>query len=342
MSTIDADTHVIETERTWDYLDGADAKFRPMLVAPTAPDAPDQDFWVIDGHLFPGRKSNIGLDIPAESREMADIQGRLRHMDALGVDRQVLYPTIFIFPLTSRPDVDVALCRSYNRWLADISAQAHGRLPWVVVVPWLDIPTAIEELRFARQHGACGVFMRGLEGDRRPIDPYFFPVYEEAERLDLPICFHAAAGNTTLYELFMEEAGFAKFKFPVVAAFHSLIVSEVPRLFPRLRFGFFEVRSQWVPYMLVDLAGRLKKKGRALPEDVMREYRLFVACQTDDDLPYVVKYAGEDNLLIGSDYGHADTATELEALRLLQDDGQAEPRIIGKILDDNARVFYGL
>lgn len=62
----------------------------------------------------------------------------------------------------------------------------------------------------------------------------------------------------------------------------------------------------------------------------------------DDDLPYVLQYAGEDNLVIGSDYGHADTSSELEPLRHLKQEGKVPPRVVDKILDDNARALYGL
>ncbi|MBI2991762.1 MAG: amidohydrolase family protein, partial [Deltaproteobacteria bacterium] len=57
---------------------------------------------------------------------------------------------------------------------------------------------------------------------------------------------------------------------------------------------------------------------------------------------YVLNYAGEDNLVIGSDYGHADTASELEALRNLKRQGEVSPGVINKILDDNPRALYGL
>jgi predicted TIM-barrel fold metal-dependent hydrolase len=56
----------------------------------------------------------------------------------------------------------------------------------------------------------------------------------------------------------------------------------------------------------------------------------------------VLKYAGEDNIVIGSDYGHNDTSSEIEALRLLKKNGEVEPKIIDKILYDNARALYGL
>jgi predicted TIM-barrel fold metal-dependent hydrolase len=74
----------------------------------------------------------------------------------------------------------------------------------------------------------------------------------------------------------------------------------------------------------------------------MQEYRLYVACQTDDDLPYVLKYTGEDHLVIGSDYGHQDHTSELDALRNLKELDEVDGRVIDKILDDNARALYGL
>jgi len=75
---------------------------------------------------------------------------------------------------------------------------------------------------------------------------------------------------------------------------------------------------------------------------VMRNGQLFVACQTDDDLPYVLKYSGEDSLMIGSDYGHADNASELLALQRLKEKGEIDPKVIDKILFANPARFYGL
>ena len=34
MPTIDSDAHVVESERTWDYIDKADQKYRPLIVKP--------------------------------------------------------------------------------------------------------------------------------------------------------------------------------------------------------------------------------------------------------------------------------------------------------------------
>jgi predicted TIM-barrel fold metal-dependent hydrolase len=341
MPVIDADAHVIENEHTWDYMTAAEREFRPQVVMAPGPAGTDIEWWIVDGHRR-GKQTNIGLDTPEASREMHNVALRLQHMDELGVDVQVLYPSIFLSPLTSRPEVELALCRSYNRWLADIWAHGQGRLRWAAVLPLLTMDAALAELDWARERGACAVFIRGLEGERRLTDPYFFPLYERASDLDVPVCVHSATGNFAQFELYEGDSGFARFKLPNVAAFHALLFHRIPSQFPRLRFGFIEIAAQWVPYALTDLARRLERRGDPLPPNPLGANRIWVACQTDDDLPYVLQYAGEDNLVIGSDYGHADTATEIEALRRLKENAAISPRAIDKILDDNARALYGL
>ncbi|MFQ5538988.1 MAG: amidohydrolase family protein [Candidatus Binatia bacterium] len=339
MPTIDADTHVLETPRTWDYMDESEHEMRPQIVTPARGDELGTEFWLIDGRLHP-KSLNVGKDTPKASREMQDVEARIRHMDELEVDVQVLYPTVFLRPLTRRPEVELALCKSYNRWLADIWRKGGNRLRWIAVLPLLSIEKAIEELRVAAENGACGLFIRGVEEERRISDPYFFPLYEEASRMDLPVCVHSATGSFALHDFFARECGFSKFKLAVVGAFHSIIFEDIPEIFPKLRFAFVEVSSQWVPYVIHDLSLRFRRQERPLKKDLLRESRIYVACQTDDDLGYILQYAGEDNLIIGSDYGHADTSTEIEALRKLKQDGKVSPTAITKILDQNARILY--
>lgn len=74
----------------------------------------------------------------------------------------------------------------------------------------------------------------------------------------------------------------------------------------------------------------------------MRRDRFYVACQTDDDIPYVLQYAGEDNLLMGTDYGHSDTSSELEALQRLKQMPGVSRDAASKMLDANPRALYGL
>jgi predicted TIM-barrel fold metal-dependent hydrolase len=339
MLMIDADAHVIENDATWDTMLEKERRFRPELVKIGTGDNTG-DYLAIDGRLIPW--TNVGRDVPKGSREMTDLPARIAHMDEIGVDLQVIYPTIFIFPLSRRPEADLAICRSYNRWMAEVIKKAPDRFRWVMAPPLLNMDKIGEELKFAKNNGACGVFLRGLEADRSLSDPYFFALYEQASLLDLPICVHSANGSFIAYELFVDDPGFCKFKLAVVGAFHSLVFFGIPQRFPKLKIGIIEVGAQWLPYASRDLARRYARRGRNLGKDILGSNRIYVTCQNDDDIPYIVDCAGADNLLIGTDYGHSDNASELLALKALRDKGGIDAEAAGKILYDNPKRFYGL
>ena len=108
MKVIDADAHVIENESTWDYMLESEKAFRPKIVgAANGKDA--FDYWMIDGRVIP--RNNVGRDLPVESREMSDLSARIKHMDELGIDVQVIYPTFFITPVSRRP-TSISPCRA--------------------------------------------------------------------------------------------------------------------------------------------------------------------------------------------------------------------------------------
>jgi uncharacterized protein len=356
MPAIDADAHVVESEHTWDYMDAADQRYRPRLVGGEGESG--RQHWMVEGKIrglarnvltarqFAEVSARAGrlMDTPQETREMENVEARVRHMDELGIDIQVLHPTIFIERVADTPEAEIPICRSYNRWLADIHAQGGGRLRWSCVPPLLDRDAAIEEIRFSKEHGSCAVFIRGVEGGRLITDPYFFPIFEEAERLNMAIAIHVANGNPELIDLVSRynTGGFWPFRLTVVGAFHAIVMSDIPERFPGLRFGFIEAAAQWVPYVLSDLNRRLAARGRTLPENALRDFRLYVTCQTDDDVPYILSRAGEDNIVIGTDYGHSDQSTEIEALRNLGSSGGITPEQYQKIVWDNPKALYGL
>ena len=174
MATIDADAHVVENEKTWSYVDDSVRDSMPVLVSLPG-GTRNALMWALDGRLAAtGPVSQT--DAIKEDRELDDVAARVRHMDELSTDIQVIYPTIFLRPLTNKPELEVLLARSYNRWLAERCQQASDRLRWAVVPPTRTIDAAIEELRFGAEHGACAVFWRGIEGDKLPGNAYFNPI----------------------------------------------------------------------------------------------------------------------------------------------------------------------
>jgi len=334
MRVIDADAHVIENESTWDYMLESERQFKPKVVAATSAKDPF-DYWLVDGRIIP--RSNVGRDLPVTAREMSDLGERIKHMDELGIDCQVIYPTFFITPISRRPDIDLAVARSYNRWMANIVRKEPDRFGWVLVPPLQSTEHLAEELKYGKENGACGIYLRGLEVERMLSDPYFYSLYEQASALDLPICIHSANGAFTTYDFFSDDPGFSKFKLAVIGAFHALVFHGIPQRFPKLRIGIIEVSAQWISYAVHDLRRRFARRAKPFPKNVLQENRVYVTCQTDDDLEDVLKYSGGDNLVIGTDYGHADNAAEIEALRKLRNEGRLPGRVIDKILDHTRR-----
>jgi uncharacterized protein len=356
LSIIDADAHVIETERTWDYLAPSEQKFCPKLYSAAAD--PNRQYWVIDDKIAGFRFVTLGerelhefaqragrnFETPQAARELDDVELRLKHMDELGIDVQVLHNTFWIEQVTTRPEAEAALCRSWNRWLADTAKKSHGRLFYSCVVPAMNIDEAITEIKFAKENGAAAVCMRPLEGERHLSDPYFYPIYQLASDLDLSIAVHIANGNPENADLYrLAPAGrFAQFRVPTVTACFDVIMSELHETFPKLRWGFIEASAQWVPWIYREAAIRYRAAGRAFPKNVFEEYNIFVTCQVNDDVPYIVRCCGEDRLVIGTDYGHTDPSSAVTALNEFQCMEGLDQMVKEKILSHNAKALYGL
>jgi hypothetical protein len=109
-------------------------------------------------------------DIAIASREVANVEARVKDMDRLGVSVQVIYPTLFLVYITDDPELDTALAKAYNSWLGDACAKSNGRLKFVAVLPLRSIPESLKEMkRLAISAG--GIFRH--RGGQDPIIPIF-------------------------------------------------------------------------------------------------------------------------------------------------------------------------
>src|SRR5438552_5693582 len=249
---IDADTHIAESAAMWELIDKEMYPRRPIYfsIPNDSLYGPRNGFWLIDANIFPRPNGKGGFrlitpsqtewessrtDLQIACREMTDIKARLADMDRLGIEQQVVYPTLFLIYLTDDVELEIALCRAYNRFLAQACDQSGGRMHWNAVLPLRCIPESVVELRRAKESGAVGVFFRGMEGERVPDDPYFFPLYREAEALDMSICIHTGAGCPALAEMHSIErsASFAQSRVLPPIAFRNLVANKVPHQFPK-------------------------------------------------------------------------------------------------------------
>ena len=51
-------------------------------------------------------------------------------------------------------------------------------------------------MRWAKEHGAVAIFARPCEESRIVTDETFYPVYEEAQNLDMSMAVHIANGKS--------------------------------------------------------------------------------------------------------------------------------------------------
>ena len=125
------------------------------------------------------------------SPEFSDIEAKLRHMDAVGIDVSVLSlaPTLFFYWLEAAVAAD--FCRRANDSLARFVAQSEGRLHGMAVVPLQDPAAAAAELwRAVVTLGLRGALIGTTVGDVPLDDERFAPFFAAAAKMRVPVMLH--------------------------------------------------------------------------------------------------------------------------------------------------------
>lgn len=173
---IDADGHVTDQDsKLKEYLE---APYRNRRVA-----------------IYPSDNWDRSLGGTLGTRA-TDAKSWLDALDGAEVTTSVLYPTSGLgFGWIREPDFAVALARAYNNFISEEFQKASPRLKGVALVPLQDVPEGVKELRRAVQElGLVGVMLPAI-GLRKPLGhPDYWPIYEEAEKLDVMVGVHATSG----------------------------------------------------------------------------------------------------------------------------------------------------
>ncbi len=358
MGFVDADAHGLETEnRTWQYFDPAERHYAPPAEGPWRfeqhvrdPELPAEDRELSQRTMQFERELEFNRKFyPTGTRNLSNIPARLQHMNEMSVDAQVCFSNFWLTDPVGDPTREAALIRSWNRWAAEGTRPSGGRIRWLAHVPWRIEHRAYEEMEFAAKNGAAGIEITGYKYDIASGNPFWWPMYERAQDLNLPIAFHIGGARKD-FAPFPEDA-FYRTLSRVMAAFNSLLVFDVPKKFPKLRFAFVEAGSSWVNWAVqsrwrseggrgaVRTTDDWRKRGRDYLEETNN---MYVSCFMDDDINGVAEIIGEDRLMLGTDYTHLDFGSDPDALRIMsrREDISIERR--RKLLDVNPRKCYGI
>lgn len=356
MRVIDADGHVEESAAIFERLEPEFYPRRPLALGFGTDTVyrSSNAIWLIDGKAYPKlagkgavtfvtptlmesakRKS---ASIPAQ--ELTDVEARLRDLDRAGIQQQVIFPTLFLTTTTDDVELEAALFRAYNTFMADACAPSGDRLKFAALVPIRNVPESIRELKRARDLGAVAVMLLGVAWDTSLGDRKMWPFYEAAAERETPVCIHFGWGCPAITDAFSPGFSFNSAVLPVLMGARSILSSEVLENFPRLKVAFLETGAFWLPWMLHQIG-----RGRSALQDpahYFREGRAFIACEADEDINYLVGCIGEEALVVASDYPHSDPSHQdsLEATMMGRED--LPLRVREKILSSNPQRLYGL
>ena len=106
------------------------------------------------------------------------------------VDVQVLSYTNPV-PDTVPSEEAVKICREANDILADMVKKHPDRFAAFATLPMADSTEAAKELeRCVKEYGFVGALITGTYQGKFYDDPMFFPIFEKAAELDVPISWH--------------------------------------------------------------------------------------------------------------------------------------------------------
>lgn len=258
--------------------------------------------------------------------------------------------TGYFFPAMMKTQFEfaTALASAYNDFMIDKWLEKDDRFLGSIQIAPQDPQAAAREIDRIGSHPRIIQVMLSIDSKAYG-DPYYFPIYEAAQRHDLRIAFHHSTiaysglgiGRTSI-ERHMNIPQ------PVMAELSSIICNGVFDKFPDLKFVFLEGGFTWVPFMIWR-ADREYKSLRAeipwvkeLPSKYIRERVKFSTQPTEDitadQWMKVMELMGSDEMLIFStDYPHYDFDSPTLALP-----AGLPKDIKAKILYENAEDFYGL
>jgi predicted TIM-barrel fold metal-dependent hydrolase len=310
-----------------------------------------------------------------------DFDRRRCDLESQGVVAEVLFPNGVPFQASVFDDSGQAASPEltrigkmiYNRWLADVCSQSHGRVSGQAAIVFDDVDQAVKDVHWAREHGLGGIMMPPLNpGGTFFFDPALDPIWAAIQEAGLPISQHGGAGVPTysppgmaaILTLAYEHAFFSG------RSLWQLIVGGVFDRFPDLKLVFVETEVHWIAPALRNLDMKVSmgddwtafaafmKRERAfsrLPSEYwtsncyagispFHPNQLAIETLGSGYEPAPGEFTiGSDRAMFGVDYPHFETvhpATMERVAQLLEPDTVSEEDA-RRILFDNAAEVYG-
>lgn len=315
--------------------------------------------------VFPGTgwdPSDYDRSGPAEW----DLESHVKAMDQERIDVSVLSPTqgllVSQIPKQGLPTgyraqirdrgLAAAYCRGYNNYLAEICRQSP-RVKGVGLVPFQDVSAAVSEVKRAvTELRLVGIVASSLGLSEHLGSPTFWPIYEEIQRLNVPLLVHNLSYQVPPWYrypdtfLFQHTVGGSV---ETLHAFTALMYGGIPEKFSDLRITFLNIGVGWIPYMMERMDSDFKQGGAEQapllmdqPSEYMKRGNWYYTTNgSERTLPFVLDWVGQDVIIFGSSYPDADSPFP-KAVSALQQRKDVSQEAKKKILGENAERLFGL
>ena len=374
----DADAHGSINPRMWENLPEQYRARRPRPATIHDGDGLGNfnAGWLIEGSLEPhalgpgAQQANTPRNVLAEfgaaterehcsigSMTLNDPQARLRDMDRMGLDAQMLFPSTLYAHMTADPGFEAALFRAYNRYLGAQCQEAPKRLKWSGLLPLRDQRQAFEALEEMQRLGARAAVVFGTAGERMLSDPSFLPIWDEFARAQLPLCVHMGMSYPPLAQLGQSiyDGHVIGMSLPAQLAFMAIVGHRMLDRYSDLKVAFLEFGAEWIFYMVSRMDhylpldrgahpfGLSMPNAAQLPRLSIRDYvksgRIFIAAEADDKMLHqLFELIGEDHVLFSSDFPHGE-GRENAALEIIERKDLSETQKQKLLYDNTVRLF---
>ena len=276
-------------------------------------------------------------------------------LDAYGVDYAILTGGgILGISVHADADYAAAVARAYNEWFADKWLDADPRLLGSLVIAHNNPTEAAKEIRRVGAHPKIVQVVMSSASRTALGDRFFWPIYEAACEMNLPVAVHPGAEATGIANPF--SCGFpasylewhTDLSQNYMGQLTSLVCRGVFNQFPTLRFVCIEGGIGWLPHLM----WRLDKNWKALrvsapwleraPSEYIREHVRLTTQPAEEPekrehLLQILEMAhAEQTVMFSSDYPHWDGDCPVHGFPKLP-----QP-LKDRIMFQNAQELYGL
>jgi 2,3-dihydroxybenzoate decarboxylase len=265
---------------------------------------------------FYGRNENPRIrQVNARMTDLGDL--RIKDMDDTGIARQILSltsPGVQVFD----KDLAVGLAQYSNDFMADAICRYPERFSGLAAIAPQDPQAAAKELeRGIHSLGLKGAIVNSHTRGEYLDDQKFWPIFETAEALDVPVYIHPNTPSRAMIQPFIERGlDGAIFGFAVETGLHVLriILAGVFDRFPKLKivighlgeglpYWFFRIdfmHNRMVSANRYPSVQRLQRR----PSDYIREniYLTTSGMAWEPPILYAQSVAGTDRVLYAMDY----------------------------------------